>query len=111
MARYCVFTADWDALRALDDNRDTLVAVTWHGKTVDPKFYDDGFWLEADCLGAVFERLNLDPPASWQRRSLSVGDVVVDPEGKAHVCCPVGWKAADDVFAACAKVKGVWACL
>jgi len=110
MARYCVFTADWDSLRAMDDGRDKLWSVMSEGETVEAEFYEDGFWLEADSVGDVFYKLNMDPPMGWRRRSMSVGDVVVDPEGNAKVCRPVGWEDAPEMFARCAgDAKGVWA--
>jgi hypothetical protein len=40
---------------------------------------------------AAFERLNIDHPAGWRHRSMSVGDVVVVGE-TALRCAPIGWE-------------------
>lgn len=95
---YMVFLALWDKLSKHDDDArargwngpGALTEVT-SGGTVGPFFYDNGYALEATCLGEVFEVLNIAQPADYRRRSLSVGDVVVDPSGATWVCQPCGW--------------------
>jgi hypothetical protein len=58
--------------------------------------------VDCDTLGEAFELTNaIDAP--WEEneevtsivnpcRSTSVGDIVVDNEGKVHLCETVGWK-------------------
>jgi len=105
---YCIFLANLDKLRDLDDNRDTLCDVTWDGCVVGTAFYDNAYRMEAAGLEDVFERLNMNHPADYQRRSLSVGDVVVAPDGTAYVCKPCGWQSfpATRSFTRCAQEFG-----
>jgi len=96
MPTYTVHLADYDKLRALDDNRDTLWDVTAHGNAVSRDLYMDPYVLEAKGIEDVFEILNIRHPADYRRRSLSVGDVVVDESGDAWICKGTGWKLVRD---------------
>ena len=66
-----------------DDNRvcflglDTLERFQ-HSKEVDPALYDRIYDGKLDCnsLEAIYEKFNIDHPADYQGRSLSVSDVV-----------------------------------
>ena len=49
-----------------------------HSKAVDPALYDrvyDGK-LDCSCLETIYEKFNIDHPADYKGRSLSVSDVV-----------------------------------
>jgi len=66
-----------------DDNRvcflglDTLERLQ-HSKAVDPALYDRVYDGKLDCnsLEAIYEKFNIDHPADYKGRSLSVSDVV-----------------------------------
>ena len=66
-----------------DDNRvcflglDTLERFQ-HSKEVDPALYDRIYDGKLDCnsLEAIYEKFNIDHPADYKGRSLSVSDVV-----------------------------------
>ena len=66
-----------------DDNRvcflglDTLERFQ-HSKKVDPALYDRIYDGKLDCnsLEAIYEKFNIDHPADYKGRSLSVSDVV-----------------------------------
>ena len=66
-----------------DDNRicflglDTLERFQ-HSKEVDPVLYDRVYDGKLDCnsLETIYERFNIDHPADYKGRSLSVSDVV-----------------------------------
>ena len=66
-----------------DDNRvcflglDTLERFQ-HSKEVDPALYDPIYDGKLDCnsLEAIYEKFNIDHPADYKGRSLSVSDVV-----------------------------------
>lgn len=100
MPSYMIYLADWDKLRALNDDRQTLWDVTTKGKTLDDRsLYMEPYKLEASSIKEAYEILNIRHPDQWrneQRRSLSVGDVVVDESGEAWVCRSVGWKRVRD---------------
>lgn len=52
------------------------------------------FELDAASVEDVYERLNMAHPAEYRAlhlRSLSMGDVVVAPDGLAHQCASFGW--------------------
>lgn len=102
---YIVFLALWEKLAAHDRSMDrlrgedrpsdvpsALCQVQTLGQTVGSMFYDQGYKLQASSLGEVFETLNIAHPEDYRRRSLSVGDVVVDPTGTPWVCQMAGWK-------------------
>lgn len=96
MPTYTVFLADYDKLRDLDDNRDTLWDVTARGNVVDRDLYMAPYVLEAKGVEDVFRILNIQHPEDYRRRSLCVGDVVVDESGDAWVCKGAGWKLVRD---------------
>jgi hypothetical protein len=61
--------------------------------------------VDTDSYGDVFRLTNHIDTEWWnneevtlikESRSTSVGDLVVDADGKAHLCCSVGWS---DVYA------------
>ena len=66
-----------------DDNRvcflglDTLERFQ-HSKAVDPALYDRVYDGKLDCnsLETIYEKFNIDHPADYKGRSLSVSDVV-----------------------------------
>ena len=66
-----------------DDNRvcflglDTLERFQ-HSKAVDPALYDRVYDGKLDCssLETIYEKFNVDHPADYKGRSLSVSDVV-----------------------------------
>ena len=66
-----------------DDNRvcflglDTLERLQ-HSKAVDPALYDRVYDGKLDCnsLESIYEKFNIDHPADYKGRSLSVSDVV-----------------------------------
>jgi hypothetical protein len=125
---YIVFLALWDKLaahdRSMDKLRDgapsdvpsALCQVQTLGQTVGSMFYEQqGYKLQAGSLGEVFETLNIAHPDDYRRRSLSVGDVVVDPHGTPWVCQMAGWKKvvprssyspANDFAVAATKFEG-----
>ena len=109
---YTVFLANWDKLRALSADRSDLCRVMMDGETVGTPYYFDGYSLQASCVGEVFQILNMDHPADYRQRSLSVGDVVVDPTGRVWVVQGMGWKELDTQtypgsdFQAAAKLGG-----
>lgn len=49
-----------------------------HSKEVDPALYDRTYDGKLDCssLETIYEKFNIDPPADYKGRSLSVSDVV-----------------------------------
>lgn len=54
--------------------------------------------VEASDLEDLFRRMNvvdgsdIEMPRKLRCRSMSVGDVAVDPQGKAHFCASAGWE-------------------
>jgi hypothetical protein len=92
MPTYTVHLADWDKMRALKDNRETLWNVTTKGEVMARDLYMEPYTLEAKGINEVFEILNIRHPADYRRRSMSVSDVVVDESGDAWVCRGTGWK-------------------
>jgi hypothetical protein len=98
-----VLYADWDRLRALDDDRETLFDVMHCGKVMDPSFYNEvaTVVVEADtileALEKVFEDFNIGDGATSRRvRSMSVGDLV-NCNGELWLCKSVGWKPVKGV--------------
>lgn len=91
---YRVLLVDWDLLRELGDNRDTLWSVQ-NGNLTELPHYLSPYKLQATSLGEVFEVLNIRQPENFRlkpgARSLSVGDVVIDPDERVWICRPVGW--------------------
>jgi hypothetical protein len=52
---------------------------------------------DSDALNQLFETFNINHPANYRNRSMSVGDAVVlidesQPLSRTYVCEPVGWK-------------------
>lgn len=92
MRKYIVHILDWNKMGAAAVaklNTDTASVVR---DAITARFYFE-YRLEAESIGAVFEKLNIDHPADYFHRSMSVGDVVIDEETReVHVCLPVGWK-------------------
>lgn len=92
MPKFKVFIADWDKMRALGDNRDTLWASQHNGFVFGAEMYLDPYVIEADSKEHAYEILNLRHPEDYRRRSMSIGDVIVDESGKAFVCRREGWR-------------------
>ena len=86
--KYTVWFADWDKLRNLPDNRETLCSVV-DGVKVSPEFEQTSYEVEATDLENLFDLLN---HGHLQHRSFSTGDVAVDEAGNAHLCKACGWK-------------------
>ena len=92
MPRFRVFIADWDKMRSLDDNRDTLWASQHNGFVFGEDLYLDPYVLEAESIEDAYRILNIGHPEDYQRRSMSVGDVIVDDSNQAWVCKREGWR-------------------
>lgn len=64
-------------------------------ETIAKTDYDEITKIEAESLGAAFRLMNVvdgdELPTKLKVRSLSVGDIVVDANGKASLCAPIGW--------------------
>lgn len=64
-----------------------------------PRAYHEAGTIEADSLDAAFAAGQNDfaPNGTWNPEhrcpSVSVGDVLVDPEGRAWEVAPIGWIA------------------
>ena len=60
------------------------------------KFYTHVCTIDANDLEQVFERGNIGPEHCIERHapmhSVSVGDLVRDPDGVLHLCASMGWK-------------------
>jgi hypothetical protein len=121
---YLVFLALWDKLLANDEAYRSAgyegpsehLRVTLYGEAASTGFYDNAYKLEATCVGEVFEILNIRHPEDYRRRSLSVGDIVVDPNGDAWIVKGMGWEKLQDtnLFSKAARehdgdLRAMWA--
>lgn len=101
---YLVFLALWDKLMENDERHRSAgyegpsehLRVTLYGEAASTGFYDNAYKLEATSVGEVFEILNIRHPEDYKRRSLSVGDIVVDPNGDAWIVKGMGWEKLHD---------------
>ncbi len=50
---------------------------------------------DADLLEAIFHTFNMNHPADYHQRSLSVGDVVTLDGERSFLCDVTGWKRLD----------------
>ena len=105
MAQYKVFQfqlddADIDAANArgwdASDKLRTYMEVRFGRWTsVAHKYYDLVAEIEANDLEQVFDIGNIGPESAITRHapmhSVSVGDVVLDPQGNMHLVAPVGF--------------------
>ena len=81
-----------------DDNRicflglDTLERFQ-HSKEVDPVLYDRVYDGKLDCnsLETIYEKFNIDHPADYKGRSLSVSDVVEIRESDTRIPASTSW--------------------
>lgn len=48
-----------------------------------------------DVLEMVFHTFNVNHPADYRHRSLSVGDVVTVDSKRSYICAPAGWQATN----------------
>jgi hypothetical protein len=48
---------------------------------------------DEDVLEMVFHTFNVNHPADYRHRSLSVGDVVTVDSNRSYICAPIGWQA------------------
>jgi len=64
-------------------------------KTIDKSGYEEITIIDAKSLSDVFKLMNVvdgdELPTQLMVRSLSVGDIVVEANGKASLCAPMGW--------------------
>lgn len=52
---------------------------------------DDAFRLTNHIDRPWYEHTEVAPVYTVGLRSTSVGDIVVDNDGRAHLCCRIGW--------------------
>ncbi len=106
MAKFTAVILDWARMNDTTRNAcvygsgDKAVGYLWTFLQEEYATYK----LEADSVEDVFYKLNIDHPADYKLRSMSVGDLVVDPEGVAWICASFGWKKLSEVSAQVAKV-------
>ena len=67
---------------------------------------NDNGTREAAILEHVFEIFNINHPAGYCARSLSVGDVV-KLDGKSYVCCPTGFQECNFRTGSAPKGPGI----
>ena len=69
---------------------------------IDPSIYTQVFnaVIDEDDLEDIFRRFNTEGHPLYRGTSMSVSDIVVTEDGKAHFCDSIGFKDIDfDVFA------------
>jgi hypothetical protein len=81
MAKFTVLMFDWDTMRdgdgrvlrwkIADGDFSVIMKALTMGQIMTP------YHLEADNMDKVFETLNINHPDDYQRRSLSVGDLII----------------------------------
>jgi hypothetical protein len=69
---------------------------------VDPERFEFAYTMnlavsadtsDDDVLEMVFHIFNVNHPADYRHRSLSVGDVVRVDSNRSYICAPIGWQA------------------
>jgi hypothetical protein len=65
-------------------------------ESVDASKFIEVAQVEGDSLDDIFCKMNVvdgtELPVKLHVRSMSVGDVLIDAEGLASICCSLGWK-------------------
>lgn len=95
---YVYYTNETQGSRFSDFHLGDIVAKAYEGEVLaqTPK----------DACNHLFERFNIDHPADYRGRSMSVADVVVLTDGTrqhAFACASVGWTAINELDLAFTK--------
>lgn len=77
-----------------------------NNKNIDPSHYRKIGFAHAFDLGELFRRMNcvdggdfelVGRGKKFEVRSMSVGDVAIDEEGRGYLCASAGWEPFDGV--------------